>query len=386
MIITFYSNYLSHHQLPFSEAMYGILGSDYRFVSCQEFDKERLKLGWEHGKKKEYELRPYESIEEKQYAEKLAYISDVVIWGSADYKYLQIRKRNNKIVFRYSERLLKKGLKKELLTLNFFRYVKLNCLAALPNSYLLSASAYAPFDYKLTAGRFKYCFKWGYFPESIKYNIDNLMKLKQDTTIKIVWCARFIYLKHPEKVIELAQYLSKKNYKFSIEMIGDGELLQSIKCKINELCLADYVHVVGRVKSEDVRHYMERANIFLFTSDYNEGWGAVLNEAMNSGCAVVTSDAAGSAKYLVRNGDNGFIYQYDDMMELYKEIEFLLQHPKKIRRMGVAAYNTITKMWNAEEASRRFVGLCSALLKGEIKEEAEGPLSKACIVKPYKIW
>ena len=34
---------------------------------------------------------------------------------------------------------------------------------------------------------------------------------------------------------------------------------------------------------------MEKADIFLFTSDRREGWGAVANEAMNSACALVVS-------------------------------------------------------------------------------------------------
>ena len=45
--------------------------------------------------------------------------------------------------------------------------------------------------------------------------------------------------------------------------------------------------------------YMESSHIFLlFTSDRNEG--AALNESMNSGCAVVASDAIGSVPYLMR--------------------------------------------------------------------------------------
>ena len=44
---------------------------------------------------------------------------------------------------------------------------------------------------------------------------------------------------------------------------------------------------MGALKPADVRKEMERADIFLFTSDYKEGWGAVLNEAMNARCAIV---------------------------------------------------------------------------------------------------
>lgn len=51
------------------------------------------------------------------------------------------------------------------------------------------------------------------------------------------------------------------------------------------------------MKASEVRSYMEKADIYLFTSDFNEGWGAVLNESMNSGCAVVASHAIGSVPF-----------------------------------------------------------------------------------------
>jgi hypothetical protein len=34
------------------------------------------------------------------------------------------------------------------------------------------------------------------------------------------------------------------------------------------------------------RNYMEKQTSIYFTSDFGEGWGAVLYEAMNSGCAL----------------------------------------------------------------------------------------------------
>lgn len=40
--------------------------------------------------------------------------------------------------------------------------------------------------------------------------------------------------------------------------------------------LNDYVTFTGPVQSDKVRGFMERAGIFLFTSDRQEGWGAVL--------------------------------------------------------------------------------------------------------------
>ena len=83
---------------------------------------------------------------------------------------------------------------------------------------------------------------------------------------------------------------------------------------IREKKLEDCVHMLGAMSPDEVRKHMEQANIFLFTSDRNEGWGAVLNEAMNSGCAVVASHAIGSVPYLIKNGNNGYIYENEGQL------------------------------------------------------------------------
>ena len=59
---------------------------------------------------------------------------------------------------------------------------------------------------------------------------------------------------------------------------------------------------------EKVRSVMEKSHIFVFTSSHLEGWGAVVNEAMNSGCAVVANVQAGAVPYLIEQGVNGIAY------------------------------------------------------------------------------
>ena len=53
---------------------------------------------------------------------------------------------------------------------------------------------------------------------------------------------------------------------------------------------------------------MKKHHIYCLTSDKNEGWGAVLNEAMSSGCCPVSSIEAGATPYLVKDGVNGFSF------------------------------------------------------------------------------
>lgn len=45
MKISFYSNYLNHHQIPFCIEMYNLLGDDYKFIATEPMEDERVKLG-----------------------------------------------------------------------------------------------------------------------------------------------------------------------------------------------------------------------------------------------------------------------------------------------------------------------------------------------------
>ena len=105
----------------------------------------------------------------------------------------------------------------------------------------------------------------------------------------------------------------------------------------------------------------------------------MLNEAMNSGCAVVASDAAGATPYLVNDGVNGSVYHSGNIQELYEKVRRLLENTTMQHSFGKAAYQTITELWNAEVAAKRFLQLSQALLNGTDASGlfANGPCSLA---------
>jgi glycosyltransferase involved in cell wall biosynthesis len=303
----------------------------------------------------------------------------VVIFGSAPYKMIQKRVKDNKLTFRYSERPLKTGLEWWRYPDRFLRWHRM--YPQRKNVYLLCASAYAASDYAkflMFKGR---SYKWGYFPEVKRYeNVDALLEKK--TPKSILWAGRFIDWKHPDDVVEVAKRLKAAGYDFHIRMLGNGERWEDVAQMIRDADLEDQIQLVGAVPSDQVRSYMEQASVYLFTSDRNEGWGAVLNESMNSGCAVVACDAIGSVPFLVEDGENGLTYKSGNVDQLYEHVKYLLDHPDICRKLGANAYRTITEKWNAETAARRLLELSEALLRGgETALYEDGPCSKAEILQ-----
>lgn len=377
MKVTFFSNYLSHHQIPLSDAIYQIIGDDYRFVSCEQFEKERISLGWEK-LKRPYEIQAYESEHEHQLAVELAENSDIMIWGSAKREFLNARKKTGRCIVRYSERLFKEGFLKSLNNLNYFRFVYTNLSVWSVDNILLCASSYAPKDFAMAFGRFKAKYKWGYFPETKIYDTKELMgKKKKNDKIKILWVGRLIAWKHPEIAIQLAKRLRQEGLEFELSLVGSGPLESSIRDMITSNSLTENVYLVGSIASEEVRCFMEEADIHIITSDYNEGWGAVLNEAMNSGCAVVCSDAVGSAKYLIDEGVNGYKYRYGDFGDLVEKTVSLIKDGCKRQNMGTMAYNSIVSLWSSEIAAERLLACMECFLAGKTMYYKTGPMSRA---------
>ena len=375
MKIAFVSNYYNHHQRALSQALYRLTGGNYRFIATSEMRAERKALGYGENSLPEFVCLSHKS--EQNMAEAMAWIrdADAVIAGSAPESMLQARIRAGKLIFRYAERPLKKGDQLHLYLPRFVRW-HLHNPPGKP-IYMLAASAYTARDYAMF-GLFRgKTYKWGYFPEVKKYP-DMSALMEQKDPRKILWCGRFIDWKHPDDAIQVAKRLKEEGYRFSMDLIGSGVMADSLQKMIWDLKLEDCVRILGSMKPEQVREHMEKAGIFLFTSDRQEGWGAVLNESMNSGCAVVASHAIGSAPFLIEDDGNGMIYRSGCVEKLHQKVRTLLENPQQQRKLGQRAYETMTELWNAEVAAQRLCQLTENILQGNVNpvQYTNGPCCK----------
>lgn len=378
MNIVFVSNFFNHHQKPVSDFLYAQDDVDYTFVATSEMTDECKRTGYAFGNEPEYVKFSYKDEKSFQECQKLIDDADVVIAGSAPEMMLKNRIKRGKIVVRYSERPLKKGIE----PLKFVpRLVKWNIKNPKRKPiYMLCASAYTAADYAkfgLFKGR---TYRWGYFPEVKEQNIEKLMDEKEENSI--IWVARFIDWKHPEVPLEIAKRLKKDRYSFKIRMIGTGVLEDEIQKKIDDGNLNDCVELLGSMPPEKVREHMEKSEIHIFTSDFNEGWGAVLNEAMNSGCATVSSHAIGSVPFVVEEGKNGLLYKNGNFDDLCKKVRWLLDNPEKRKEMGKEAYHTMMSEWAPEMAGKKLLRLLKDLKKyGRCDAFENGPCSRAEILE-----
>lgn len=387
MKVTFVSNYINHHQIPLSRALYEKLGGDYTFVQMEPMEEERIRMGWNSQQTGLPFVRC--AYEQPEVCRKLILESEIVIWGGLeDETWLQPRLQAAKPVLRYSERLYKTGQWKAVSPRGLIKKYHDHTKYRKKPVYLLCAGAYVASDFHIVRAYPGKMLKWGYFPETKRYDVDKLMEGKKSRKeasgrADILWAARFIDWKHPELAVEAAGKLAESRGSFHLTMIGGGEMEAEIRSMIEEKNLQQYITLAGYKTPAEVRRAMEEADIFLMTSDRQEGWGAVLNEAMNSGCAVVADHMEGAAPYLIRQGENGFMYKSGSREQMLCCLQQLVENPGLREALGRNAYAAITEEWNAEEAAKRLLHVMKNLAEGREPERKweRGPCSKAPVIK-----
>lgn len=381
MKIVFISNYMTHHQLPFCKQLYKEFGNDFCFVATIPIEQERSDMGFaDLNKEFDFIIRMYDGTEEKGRVDALIEEADVVILGNAPRNLIKNRLKNNKLTFRGVERIYKQKYQAWKFPVRIIKHYW--DYSRHKSFHLLCAGAYTAGDYARTGAFLNRAYRWGYFPEVKRYeDVDQLIADKEPASI--LWAGRFLEWKYPDHVIRLAQRLKEAGYSFKLRLIGIGELEEQLHQMVKKWQLEGFVEFLGSMKPEEVREYMEKSQVYLFTSGRGEGWGAVLNESMNSGCAVVASSCAGATPFLVQPGENGLTYGNNSEDQLFMAVCTLLDNPSICKTMGKKAYETMADTWNAEVATQRFLELCDAMLRGERNPVLfeSGPCSKAKIIK-----
>lgn len=384
MKLVFFSSILNHHQAGVADELYKILGKRYCFVeltSCND-----TKGGTADYSQRPYLLRAWQSKDALDIAMHLAITAEVCVFsGCESIPFIKERLRLGLLSFDMGERLLKRGwpnllsprIFKQFLTYHLHRWSE-------KPLYKLCCSAFTAHDCRklgMFSGR---CYKWGYFTpvdSDLEVDID-----KEINTPRIMWCARFLTLKHPELVVALAKSLKDSGLDFHIDVFGDDNNVSRhersfFRTKLEELIKSnqvdDRITLRGRVPNNKIIDELRGHQIFLFTSDKKEGWGAVANESMSNGCVLVASDDIGSTPYLIKDGSNGLVFKSCDSLSLSAKLKWLINHPQEMKQMRLNALKTMKTLWNPHNAAVSLLKLIENIQQGLDTSIEEGPCSKA---------
>ena len=132
----------------------------------------------------------------------------------------------------------------------------------------------------------------------------------------------------------------KPSAAWGLLLLGDGDERPALEQQISDLNLTDSVTILPGRAWFQVPELLALSTVLVLPSR-SEAWGLVVNEAMVCGLPVIVSNRCGCVHDLVRQGENGFIFDPDQPDELTYNLVQFMDNRVDIQQMGQAGRSII---------------------------------------------
>jgi glycosyltransferase involved in cell wall biosynthesis len=172
-------------------------------------------------------------------------------------------------------------------------------------------------------------------PDSVlKNKWDNIQNRK---CIQLVYLSNMIKSKGYFDVLQSAKILLQKKLHCKFTFAGTfvnkeqkDEFLKYIKDNGLDSC----VEYLGVVSGEDKKNLLMKGDLFILPTYYpHEGQPISIIEAMASGMAIITTPHGGIPD-VIKEGENGYFVQAQDIQNISDKIAELVKQPEKIIEIG----------------------------------------------------
>jgi len=401
--IVLYTNVISPHQLPLARELAARVGDDhFRYVYVEVSDKDHGGLGWM--------LDVPKWCVHVGAADVGAWLenADVLLSGLRCFDLFERRAKKGLKNFYMTERWFKPPMGiARLLHPRYFGYARRLCALMESGGVVgLPIGVHAAKDMARMCGllhgdmrcfycvpeleferrpvgriwlkddrnRRRYCLDkmrmWGYFVESSKFRVkrskfnvdDDIRKhtnpSSQLPTIKVLWVGRLLEWKRVDTIIRAVGNLATgasanklrdptHNFDFLkivLDIYGTGPEEARLKKLAGKY--GDAIRFYPPVPIVEVRRLMHEHDVYVLASNGYEGWGAVVNEALEERMNVIgTYEAGASATLLLGN----CLYQEGDLSGLMQ----LLKNKLPVGDIG---------SWGVGNAAKRLLGCISLVM------------------------
>lgn len=130
-------------------------------------------------------------------------------------------------------------------------------------------------------------------------------------------------------VIKALATLGRKDFKYVVCGVGPNK--DMLLAEAEHMGLKENVILAGY--RSDIPDVLNAADIFVFPS-FHEGMPVSALEAMACGLPIICSEIRGNVD-IIREGDNGYLFQPSDAETLARKLEYLLDDAEKRKVMGL---------------------------------------------------
>jgi glycosyltransferase involved in cell wall biosynthesis len=174
-------------------------------------------------------------------------------------------------------------------------------------------------------------------------------KVKTDRIV-FLFIGRLLRDKGIYEFVKAAQEIKKNRKDIEFWVLGDYDSNPtSVSPKeMNEWIKSSTIKYFGR--QDNIYYYYESASVFVLPS-YHEGTPRTNLEAMAVGRAIITTDAPGCRDTVI-DMKNGFIVPPKDVASIVDKMNFLIEHPDIIKKMGDESHILATNKYDVNKVNR----------------------------------
>lgn len=208
-------------------------------------------------------------------------------------------------------------------------------------------------------------FQVEYLPNGIDLSVYPFRK-RESFEPNIVWLRAIHEIYNPLMAIQAFKLVLGAYPEANLWMIGpdkaDGTM-PNLVAEIESLAKPEHVQIIGAVAKTDVPKWLNKADIFINTTNY-ESFGVSVVEAIACGLPVVSTDA-GELPLLWRDGEEILLVPKGDAQEMAKKILELLNGEIQTEPIVIRAKEKV-EQFDWESIVPRWIKLMDKALEGEI--------------------
>jgi len=148
---------------------------------------------------------------------------------------------------------------------------------------------------------------------------------------RIIHVGRLVEWKRVDMLIECIPSVREFFPETELVIIGEGPQKEALQELVKRLGLDSVTQFAGGVyEPEALGEFLLGASLFVIAGM----GGLAINDAMAFGLPIICSICDGTEKALVRNGENGYLFQDGDSHDLARVIKAVFSHPQQMRLMS----------------------------------------------------
>lgn len=187
----------------------------------------------------------------------------------------------------------------------------------------------------------------------------------EDRVHDLLFCGRYIELKHPLFVIDVATRLAERlGRRVSLRFVGKGELEAALRQRAEQVHDLVDVSFAGYLSQLELPAEYRQSKLFLFPTAFDV-WGVVANEACAAGLPCIVSPHAGVVGELVIDAVNGHVCTLGDADLWADKCAGLLADPQRWQAFSMAARQAAAR-YSFEVAA---AGMLAAVRQAAGREE-----------------